>query len=208
MQVIVPDILIEAQDLSLGVAGVAFAVGFLLWAFGWRGHRFWIVLAATVGTGLWALRANPVNSARPLVVALLAAVAAGALSLSLARVVAFLAGGLTVWFFTRSLMPNWNEPFISFVIGGLVGILLFRLWMIVLTSAAGALLMVYSGLVLSHQLGNVDIMALAENRAMMLNVACGITALVGVLLQLALDRRRERARRSKETESKPGSHGR
>src|SRR2546421_652405 len=88
MQLLAPDILEEAGEISVAVTAASFAIGFLLWLLGWRGHRFWIVLAATIGAGVVGLYAAPAHRTHPLLAGLLLAVAAGALALALVRVIA------------------------------------------------------------------------------------------------------------------------
>ena len=48
MHLIAPDILSEARGLSPALSGVGALVGLLLWLFGWRWHRFWVVAAVTL----------------------------------------------------------------------------------------------------------------------------------------------------------------
>jgi len=195
MQLIAPDILKEAQEFSLAVSAPAFGLGLLLWIFGWRGHRFWIVLITTIGAGVLGLYIGPAYGARPIVGGILLACAAGALALSLVRVIAFSAGGAAAWLLMRTIAPTVEEPLICFLIGGLIGLFLFRVWTMALTSSAGAFLMVYSGLCLAHALGNVDAVAWAENQTMLFNCLCGGLALVGIVVQLVLDRQRQRQQR-------------
>jgi hypothetical protein len=191
MQLLAPDILQDACEISVPVTATAFAVGFLLWALGWRGHRFWIVLAATVGAGIFGLYAGPVHKTQPLVAGILLAVAAGALALALVRVVAFASGAVVLWVAVRTLMPNWHEPLVALLVGGLIGLLLFRVWTMILTSSAGSLVMTYSGLCLAHKLGNVDVVALASDRPTMLNGLCAGLAFFGLVAQYLIARRQE-----------------
>jgi MFS family permease len=202
MQLLAPDILEDARGFSVAVSGTAFLIGALLWLFGWRGHRFWIVLAATVGAGILGLYSGPAHKMQPLVAGLLLAVAAGALALSLIRVVAFVAGGICAWAVVHAVSPAWNEPVICLLVGGLLGLVLFRVWTMILTSSAGTLLMAYSGLCLAHKLGNVDVVALAEKQAILLNVGCGVLAFLGVVAQFLLGRPRRREQGNREKRGK------
>ncbi len=202
MQLLVPAILEDARGLSVGITATVLVLGFFIWLFGWWGHRFWIVLAATVGAGLMGLYGAPAIHSQPLVAGLLLAVAAGALALALVRFVAFAAGGLAAWVVVHALVPIWNEPLISMLAGGLIGLLLFRIWTMALTSFAGTLFMAYAGLCLAHKLGNVDIVALAEKRRILLNFACGGLALLGLTGQLLLGRRRRGGKSAKKSRSK------
>src|SRR5262249_49845439 len=126
---------------------------------------------------------------------LLVSVAAGALALALVRFVAFAAGGLAVWFLVRALVPTWDEPLVLFLIGGLVGLVLFRICTMALTSFAGTLLIAYAGLCLAHRVGKLEVVGLCEKHATALNLACGGIALAGLFAQFLLHRRRERMKR-------------
>ncbi len=50
--------------------------------------------------------------------------------------------------------------------------------------------MAYSGLCLLQHFGNLDVVALAENQGPLLNVACGVIAFAGLLVQYMVDRRK------------------
>src|SRR5262245_62182233 len=112
MRFLDPDILAEAQGLPLAVTATGLLLGVLLWALGWWGHRFWIVLATTVTAGVVGLSAGQVTGLQPVVVALLLAVAAGALALPLSRLVVFAATGLAAWLVVHALIPALQEPLI------------------------------------------------------------------------------------------------
>lgn len=190
MQLIAPDILTEVRALSLPLCGVGFSVGLLLWATGWRAHRFWIVLAATSAAGLGGLLHGPSTRVQPVVAAVLLALAAGMLALALVRVVAFVGGGLAAWLAVRSLGPSgWDDPVLCFVAGGLLGLVSFRLCAMALTSLAGAVLMAYCGLSLAHQFGRLDAVAIADRGAGLINWGCIGCAVVGLCVQLLWDRR-------------------
>ncbi len=195
MQLVWPEVLAEVRGLSWAVSGLGLVAGLLLWLFGWFGHRFWIVLLATAGAGILGLYLNPVFGAGALLVGLLLAAAAGLLALSLMRVVAFAAGGLALWLGVRAAMPAWNEPLVCFLAGGLAGVLLFRLWTMALTSFAGTILMTYFGLSLAERLAKLDTAALVETKTAGLNWALAGVTLVGLAVQLLLDRWLLRRRR-------------
>jgi hypothetical protein len=197
MVLIPSDIMRDALGLSPGLSAIGFAVGLLLWLTGWRGHRFWIVLAATVGAGVFGLLKGPIHQIQPLVAGVLLAIAAGLLALALVRVLAFAAGGAAAWLALHSLIPApWNEPLICFLAGGLVGLLLFRLWTMILTSFGGSLLMVFSGLCLGDRLGKLDAVGWTDNQGALLTWMCVGLGLLGVIMQFLLERGRiQRERR-------------
>ena len=190
MQLLVPDILAEARGLSVSVTGPAFALGFLIWIFGWRGHRFWIVLATTVAAGIFGLCYGTELGTRPIPLGILFAITAGAMALAVVRLVVFSAGGIAAWLFIRAVFPAWEEPLLCFLIGGLVGILLFRIWTMALTSAIGTILMAYSGLCLVAGWSNLDAVVLAEKQSTLLTGGCILVMLLGFLIQFVMERRR------------------
>lgn len=203
MQLIASDILEAAHGLSIAVGGVGFAIGLLLWITGWWGHRFWIVMVTTVTAGvLGIIHSNvlgTINGMRPLVTGVLVAIAAGVLALALVRVVVFAAGGAVAYLIVHAVAPaTWDEPLGWFLVGGLGGLLLFRLWTMVLTSFTGSLLMIYSLLSMLDRLGRLDAIALSENRRPLLNAACLAATAVGVIMQILLERKQKRNERWKE----------
>jgi MFS family permease len=201
MQLISAEILEEARThLSYAVLGTGLLVGLLLWSLGWWGHRFWIVLTATVAGGVIGLRAGPDYHLQPVVAGLLLAVSAGVLALSLVRVFAYAAGGVAAWMIVHALAPLWDQPLLCFLIGGLIGLLLFRFWTMALTSFVGTVLFLYSGLAILDKMEKVDSAGWAQDQGTILNWLCGVTALVGFLVQFILERRRLRKKRDKEEE--------
>jgi hypothetical protein len=195
MSLVAPDILAEAVGFSAAVSGPIFALGLLLWLLGWRAHRFWIVLISTVAAGIVGLRSGTAYASQPVVAGLLLAVAAGAMALALARLVAFAAGGMFAALAVHALAPQWQQPLVSFLTGGLLALLMFRVWTMALTSAVGTLLMAYSGLCLVSTFAKVDVVALAEKRATAMWWICGGIVILGLIGQLVLDRRRGRGQR-------------
>jgi MFS family permease len=202
MQALAPDLLTEARELSVTATAVGLGVGLMLWLLGWRGHRFWVVLAATVVGGIAGLASSPAYGVQPLVAGLLAAVAAGVLALALVRVLAFAAGGLAACLLVRAVAPSWDQPLVSSLVGGLVGVFLFRLGMMALTSTLGTLLMGYCALSLLDRLGTLNAVLWADGHAVLLNWLCGSGAVLGVLTQFLLERRRLRKKREKEEAAK------
>src|SRR5262245_31204473 len=134
MQLIVPDVLASAQGLSAGAAGFGVLLGILLWAFGWRWHRFWIVFGVTLTAGLVGLNSGQVIGGQVLAVGILLALAAGMLALELARALAFVAGGVAAWAVVQTMLPGARELWAVFLGGGLMGLLLYRFWSMLMTS--------------------------------------------------------------------------
>jgi hypothetical protein len=193
MQLLSPDVFMDLRGLSQSLSLGGIAVGLVLWLTGWMGHRFWIVLITTVLAGILGMISAPGSRLQPALVGLFSAVAAGLLALSLVRLVAFGAGGLAAWLALRALAPvAWQEPFLCFLAGGLAGLLLFRVWTMVLTSFLGAQLMGYFGLCLADSLGKVDGATLIQERGTSLSWACGVATLSGFMIQFMLERGRNK----------------
>jgi MFS family permease len=200
MHLISPDILSDARTLSFGLLGAALSVGLMLWLLGWWGHRFWIVLIATVTAGVFGLNAGPNYGLQPIVAGLLLAISAGVLALTLARVFAYAAGGLAAWMVVHALAPLWDQPLLCFLVGGLVGLLLFRFWTMAMTSFVGTLLLLYSGLALADKFDKLDSAGWAQDQGTLLNWLVAVVALVGFVVQIFLERRRIRKQRDREDE--------
>src|SRR4051794_4559275 len=133
MEMIAPEILKDVSGLAVGLCVTGLLLGLALWLFGWRRHRFWVVVAITCGGGVYGLTEAQLLHAQPAVAGTLLALAAGVLALSLARVLAFGAGGVATLLAVQSLVPSWDQPLVSFVTGGLLGVLLFQIWVMILT---------------------------------------------------------------------------
>jgi len=198
MHLLAPDLLADARELSVPVIATGLGLGLVLWLLGWRAHRFWIVLSATLAGGIAGLASSPAYGVQPLVAGLLSAVAGGVLALALVRVVAFAAGCLAASLVMHALAPSWDQPLLSMLVGGLLGVYLFRLGTMVLTSTLGALLVGYCALSLLDRLGILNAGPWADGHAVLLNWLCGSGSTVGVLAQFLLERRRLRKQRERE----------
>jgi hypothetical protein len=192
------DVLSDGQGLSPYIPGIGLGVGLILWLLGSRGHRFWLSMAVTVVAGLGGLHAAPTMGVQPLVGGLLMAVCAGALALALVRLMVFAVVGVGSLALAQALTPGWNEPVIFFLAGGLIGVVFFRLWLMALTSLAGSILITYCGLCLSASLGRVDVVTLARQQGRVLQLGGLVLALVGVVIQFYLERRRAKKKRLQE----------
>ena len=184
MQLISPDVLAEGRGLSQGTAGLLLLGGFLLWAAGWRWHRFWVVFGITLAAGVLGLTAGQqAGGHQVLVVGVLMAVAAGMMALELAKILAFLTGGTAAWVATQTVLPQAQELWAMFLSGGLLGVVLFRLWTMLATSTVGCLLAGHSSLVLIGAIKKFDASAWANKNTAALNGAVVALALIGVIVQ-------------------------
>ena len=201
MQFVMPDILADTCDLSMGLVVLGLILGLILWLFGWLTHRFWVVMMTTVLAGVYGLYEAPAFRAHPLLSSLLLAVTAGVLALAVVRVLAFAAGGLAGLLALQAMAPSWNQPLVGFLACGLVGLFLFRLWMMALTSFVGTLLIAYSGLSLLNRSGSVDVVTWTEQGEILLNWTCILVATLGLVTQFLLDQRRQSKRDRKSGKS-------
>ncbi len=190
MSLVLPEILVELRALSPGLLVAGVAVALVLWLGGWWSYRFWVVLGTTVAAGVLGLYEAPALRMQPVLASVLLAVAAGMLALSLARLFAFAAGGVTCLVLVHLLIPSAHAPVICFLAGGLLATLLYRLWLILLTSFAGSLLLLHCGLALATQAGGVDLVAWCRSQAVLLNWVCGIATALGWVVQFFWTRRR------------------
>jgi hypothetical protein len=202
MQILAPDILEEARTLSPILSGAGLLIGFLLWSLGGRTHRFWLAMIVTLAAGLLGLAHGKQFGMQPLVAGLLLAVSAGVLALSLVRILLFAAGGLAALGLLHSIAPGWDEPIAVFLVGGLIGVLLYRFWITTFSSLVGALLMAYSALALFDRLHMVNSVEWTQKNGPLLNWAFASLVVMGVLIQFLLERRRQRKSRT-EPEAEP-----
>ena len=151
MQLILPDVLTAARGLSPGAAGFLLLVGVLLWAVGWRWHRFWVVFGITLAAGLIGLTAGQSAGGQVMVVGVLLAVAAGMLALELAKILAFVTGGAAAWAAAQAVFPQVQELWAVFLSGGLIGVVLYQLWTMLTTSFLGVLVGWHAAFVLAEQ---------------------------------------------------------
>ncbi|WP_020475413.1 hypothetical protein [Zavarzinella formosa] len=183
MNLIVPEILTEGRGLSMAVIGTAIAVGLALWLFGWRGHRFWIVVGVTVTGGLYGLSAGQATGVNMIAMGIMLALSAGLLALELARVFAFLAAGTVVWLAVGALFPQGKELWLVFLAGGLVGILFYRLWTMTLTSFLGTIVATHAILILLGEITKFDSVAFAREHPTGLNIGIGLVSAMGLAIQ-------------------------
>ena len=183
MHLLSPAVLTDAKGLSAGASAFFLFVGVLLWAFGWRWHKFWVVFAVTVAAGVLGLGAGKSSGTQVLVVGVLLSVAAGALALEIAKLAAFVSAGTAGWVAAQAVMPQAQELWAVFLCGGLVGVVLYRLWTMLATSLVGALLACHAVLALADGGGVVVAPEFAEKNTAVLNGYVVVVTLIGVGVQ-------------------------
>ncbi len=183
MHLIAPDILAEARGVSGALAGTAWVFGFALWLFGWRWHRFWVVAGVTLGAGLIGLNAGKTSGGQVMAVGILLAVAAGMMALELAKVLAFVAGGIGAWLAVQWVLPQAQELWAVFLSGGLFGLLLYRLWTMLLTSLIGTLIGGHAALLLLEGVLKFDAVAWSSSHLVALNGVVVALTVLGIVVQ-------------------------
>ncbi len=202
MQLIAPDILTEGRGLTEAMLGTITVLGVALWLFGWRWHRFWVVSGITLGAGLIGLNAGRTGGTQVLAVGILLAVGAGMMAMELAKVLAFVAGGIGAWLAVQWVLPQAQELWAVFLSGGLFGLLLYRLWTMLLTSLMGTLLAGHAGLLLVASAMDFDAVAWATENMVALNgVTVGLIVL-GILVQAAAAREQEEGKGEAKSDEK------
>lgn len=192
MHLIAPDILTEANGLSIPFSVAGMVLALLLWVLGWHWHRFWIVAASTVAAGLYGLSTHQAVSPRMLAAGVLLAVAAGMLAVDLSRFLAFATGGLSAWLIVHRILPAFQEPIICIMCGGILGIFLYRLQLMLLFSFVGTLLFAHSVLLLVEKLSSKFVAAdWANVNFLSLNIGVGVVTLVGLVIQGRIARWRD-----------------
>ncbi len=189
MQLVAPDILAEVARLSFGAVCCGFLLGLLLWFTGWMKRTFWFALASTVGFGLYGLYLGRASGTHPLVTGLLLGLSAGVLSLELGRLVAFVSGGLAVAVALQTFVPSFPEPLLAYLVGGLVCVVLFKLWTLAVFGFVGMMLLTHCGLILGSRFLKMDVITLAKTKAPLLNALVAIGSIAGVLLQSRFEAR-------------------
>lgn len=185
MELIATDILAEARGLSWPLSVIGASVGVLLWLFGWRWHRFWVVFITTSTAGLMGLSGHAVVGPRMLAAGILLAVAAGMMAMDLSRFFAFGTAGITLWAISQHVLPDFREPLIVFLIGGIVGTLLYRLQVRLLTSFAGTCIAAHSILLIVEAVTEqrFEPSVWAGEHALGLNIAVVVVSLLGLAVQ-------------------------
>jgi len=183
MHLLSPAVLADAKGLSIGAAAFFAFVGLLLWGFGWRWHRFWVVFAVTLAAGIVGIGAGRMAGTQVLVVGVLLSIAIGMLALEVAKITAFLSAGTAAWVAAQAVMPQAQELWAVFLCGGLLGVVLYRLWTMLATSLAGALLFWHCVLILLDTAGVCVASEFAEQYAAVLNGALVLVTIVGVGVQ-------------------------
>ncbi|QVL30654.1 hypothetical protein KIH39_17570 [Telmatocola sphagniphila] len=197
MNLLDADLLAETAKLSPPALGFGLTVGVLVWLFGWRWHRFWVVLTITIIGGLAGLRTGQIVGGHMLAFGLLLAISAGLLALELARLLSFLIGGVLCALIVQNYFPEGQERWLAFLVGGLFSVLLYRLGTMAISSFSGTLLALYCGA--GWLLQNQPQADWTEKNRVLFHAILISSTLVGVLVQTLMERWvKRRAQRKKD----------
>lgn len=183
MTLVVPDILAEVLKLSFGAQLLGLILGIGLWVTGWWRRSFWVALFVTLGFGIYGLELGRASGTHPLVTALLLGIAAGVLSLELGKLIAFVTGGMASAILVQTFVPTFPEPLLAYLAGGLLCLLVYKLWVLAVFGLSGAALIIYCGLPLIARVLRVNPVDLATQKAVLLNLLLAAGTLVGMLVQ-------------------------
>ena len=181
--VISPEVLSEAKGLSVGATGFFLFVGLMLWGFGWRWHKFWTAFTMTLMAGLLGLTFGRAAGLPLLAVALSVAVTCGVLAMELAKILAFLTGGVAAWLGAQVILPQAQELWAAFLFGGLIGVLLHQFWTMLATSFVGTVLVGHTLLLFLDQLNVVKDADFAQKYAAAINGWAVASTILGVVVQ-------------------------
>jgi len=181
LEIITSDMMASMQELPLLAVAALAVCGLVLWLGGWWSHRFWAALGCTLAAGVYGLQRGEEFGVPPAVSGILLAVSGGVLALSLMRVAVFAASGLACWWLVQAFFPHWTVPVVCLVAGGLAGLLFYRFWVTLITSAVGAVVLGHCGLVLAAVVApTFDAPAWCAARCTLLNAILGGGTLGGV----------------------------
>jgi hypothetical protein len=178
----------DVAGLSLGLSLSLASLGWLLWATGWRLHRFWLVFLASGIAGVVGLLSGRAMGSPLLIVGLLLAFAAGLLAVELSRLIIFLAGGCSVMLAGQIIAPAMPSHVLLFLVGGLVSLLLFRLWVMLWTSFLGGCVGGLATVQLLGKLMRVNPASWVDTHPKTVYVSLAVVVLLGVIVQAVLER--------------------
>ncbi len=193
MVLVQSEILFEVKDLSYYALIIGYLISLVVWLFGWWSHRFWAVLLITSAVGIYGLRHADYWALPPLSAAVLFAIGAGVLALSWMRILAFAIGGAVCMALVEVISPSVNSPIMCFISGGVFASILYRLWLMTITSFCSTLVSVYLLLAIIHKLTKANVTDWANKQPVLLNWICLIIAATGVIVQYVIVRRWEKS---------------
>lgn len=178
------ELISDLSAIPLPALGLVVLFGLGLWVCGWWWHRFWITVLTSFLSGVMGLHLGPkLGVAQPVVAGLLLALAGGALALSLARVAIFAVYGLATWQIVLHFAANYAVPLICFTAGGLISVLFFRFSVMLLTAAAGTVLLAYGGLALLEAMTKWRLLVDFAEYDLLVHIGLAGWVLIGVLIQ-------------------------
>lgn len=98
----------------------------------------------------------------------------------MAKITAFVSAGTAAWVAAQAVMPQAQELWAVFLCGGLVGVVLYRLWTMLATSLVGALLFWHCTFVLLEQAKVFVASDFAEKYTAWLNGGVVLATVLGI----------------------------
>jgi hypothetical protein len=118
-----------------------------------------------------------------LVVGVLLSIAVGMLALEVAKITAFISAGTAAWVAAQAVMPQAQELWAVFLCGGLIGVVLYRVWTMVATSLVGVLLFWHGVFTLLDTAGVVKAAEFADQYTALLNGGVVLATVIGIGVQ-------------------------
>jgi hypothetical protein len=105
------------------------------------------------------------------------------------------------WAAAQTVLPQAQELWAVFLSGGLIGVVLYQLWTMLMTSFLGVLVTWHAGFVLAEQFLKFDAAKWVEQHAAALNGGVISVAVIGVLVQV-----KTTPRPTADAEEEPDAH--
>jgi hypothetical protein len=202
MEIVSSKLVSEASELPSAVLVLTAAIGPLLWVLGWRIHRALFVAASTFIGGVYGLAHGATFGLYPVVAAGLMSLSAGGLAMSTVRIGVFVVIGASLELAIRAtIAQHMDAPaqaclrVSAFFIGGLLSLVCYRFLIIAFTSLLGAYLLLLGGMAVAVKHGEVDTIAMASDRPVLVCATWIGIGLVGVAGQYVLEKFRVREKR-------------
>jgi hypothetical protein len=199
MEIVSSKLVSEASELPSAVLVLTAAIGPLLWVLGWRIHRALIVAASTFIGGVYGLAHGATFGLYPVVAAGLMCLSAGGLAMSTIRIGVFVVIGASLELAVRvTICQHMDAPaqaclrVSAFFIGGLLSLVCYRFLIIAFTSLLGAYLLLLGGMAVAVKHGELDTIAMAADRPVLVVAIWMCIGLAGVAGQYVLENVRVR----------------
>lgn len=182
------EVLQAARGMSVAMLSTWLVVGLALWLFGWRWHRFWITCTAALAAAAitWYWGSNWTRTP-PLIAAIVSAAAIAAIAVELARLIVFGLGGATLLYLTSQLLPDFRDIWLTFPLGGLAAVLLFRIGWTLVTSFLGTWITIHALMLIIESNSTFDAVQWTSDNFVPIHVGISIWIIIGIICQILID---------------------